>query len=291
MMRAFLAVYIKELLTFLRSWGLVLVVLYSFTLDVYIAGKGFEVKPRNVSVGYVDYSEGVISKKILSHLHPPEFKQPVRFNSQEELSKAIFNREIMVGIVFDSDFEKNLYKNGKAQLNLLLDSTAAAQAYITLSYLQNIVLGFADAQFPVELKTHKLFNQNADTQKFISFSEFLSVITLITVILTSIVFVREKENGTWDLMLLMPVDPKVIILAKSFSQMSIILVYSIICVGVILFGVFDVPINGSFVAFIFLTVIFLFSLRRNRTFYSIGCKNCLSGGTAIYSDNDAHYLS
>jgi ABC-2 type transport system permease protein len=259
-MKTFISIFIKEIITFLRNWGLVIVVLYSFTIDVYIAGQGFEVKPRNVSVGYVDYSEGVVSKKILSHLHKPEFKEPVRFNSQEDLSKAIFNKEIIVGLVFESDFEKNLYKTGKTQLNVLLDSTAAAQAFITLSYIQNIVLNFSDINLPVQLKVHKLFNQNADTKKFISFSEFLSVLTLLGVVLSAVVFVREKENGTWDIMLLMPVNSKLIILAKSLSQIAIAMLGTVICVGIILFSVFNVPINGNFLAFILLTFVYLFSV-------------------------------
>ncbi len=257
-MRAFLAVLLKELIMFFRSWGLVAVVLYSFTVDVYIAGKGFEVKPRNVSVGYVDYTDGVIPKKILSHLHPPEFQEPIRFNSQEELNKAIYNREIIVGLVFDPDFEKNYFK-GEAKLNLLLDATAAAQSYVTLSYIQNIVLRFNDLNFHVELKTHKLFNQNSDTPKFLALAEFLSILTLITVILSSVVFVKEKESGTWDIMLLMPVDSKIIILAKSLSQIIIVMVGTIICTGIVLFGVFDLPMNGSFLAFVLLTLMYTFS--------------------------------
>ena len=259
-MKAFFSIFMKEILTFFRSWGLVLVVLYSFTLDVYIAGKGFEIKPRNVSVGYVDYSDGIISKRILTHFHKPEFQEPKRFNSQKDLNKAIFNKEITVGVIFDSDFEKNLIKNGKTQVNVLIDSTAASQAFLTLSYLQNIVLDISDIKFPVDLKIHKLFNQNADTQKFISFSEFISVTTLIGVILSAVVFVREKEQGTWDLMLLMPVSPKILILAKSLSQITIILLNVIISVGLILFTVFDIPINGNFFVFILLTIIFLFSI-------------------------------
>ncbi len=259
-MRAFFSIFLKEIITFLRNWGLVALVLYSFTIDVYIAGEGFEVKPRNVSLGYVDYSDGVISKKIISHLHKPEFKKPVRFYSQEELSKAIFNREIMVGIVFDTDFEKRLYQTGETTVNVLLDSTAAAQAFITLSYIQNIVLRFSDIHFPVYLKTHKLFNQNADTRKFISFAEFISNLTLLGVVLSAVVFVREKENGTWDIMLLMPVDSKLIILAKSLSQIFITMVGTVISVGLVLFGVFNVPINGNFWVFILFTLVYLFSV-------------------------------
>ena len=43
----------KELVSFLRSTMLVAVVLYSFTLDIYVAGKGIQIKPRNVTIGYV----------------------------------------------------------------------------------------------------------------------------------------------------------------------------------------------------------------------------------------------
>ncbi len=259
-MKAFWSIFVKEIITFLRNWGLVIVLLYSFTIDVYVAGQGFEVKPRNVSIGYVDYSEGVISKKILNHLHSPEFKPPVEFKSQEELSRAIFDREIMVGLIFEPDFEKSIYKNGKTQLNVLLDSTAAAQAFITLTYLQNIVMNYSQLEFPVELKIHKIFNQNADTRQFISFAEFLSNLTLLGVILSAVVFVREKENGTWDIMLLMPVNSKLIIFAKSFSQIIITMIGTILSVGLILFGVFNLPMNGNFWVFIVFTFVYLLSV-------------------------------
>ncbi|WP_457623590.1 ABC transporter permease [Persephonella sp.] len=258
-MKLFTTILFKEILTFLRNWGLVAILIYSFTIDVYIAGQGFEVKPRNVTVGYVDYTDGYISNKILSHLHKPEFKEPIRYLSPEDLKEDIFNRKIIVGIIFDPDFEKNFYK-GYTKLNVLLDSTASAQAYITLSYLENIILNFSDINPPVELKIHKLFNQNADTRKFISFSEFLSVVTLLGIILSAVVFVREKENGTWDIMLLTPVDPKILILAKTISQMIIVLIGVIMSVGLVLFGVFNVPINGSFFVFILFTTAYLFAV-------------------------------
>ena len=71
------------------TWQLVLVVLYSFSVNVYISGSGIEIKPRNVAVGYVDESGGGISRKILSRLHAPEFLPPRRFASQEALSRAV----------------------------------------------------------------------------------------------------------------------------------------------------------------------------------------------------------
>lgn len=258
-MKIFLNLLLKEFVSFLRSWGLVAVVLYSFTLDIYIAGSGIVIKPQNVAVGYVDKSEGVLSKKILSHLHPPDFKKPKEFLSQKDLSRAIFNKEIMVGLIFDSNFEKNYYKNKQTTINVLLDSTAASQSFTTLSYLQNIAFNFSKISIPIELKVHKLFNQNADEKSFLALAEMLSVTTLFAVILTAVVFVREKEDGTWDIMLLSPVNPKIIILAKSLSQVFIIMAGVTIATGIVLFKAFDAPINGSFFAFLLLTFLYLFT--------------------------------
>ncbi len=259
MIRIFFVVFIKEMASFMRSPMLVLLVLYSFTIDIYVAGDGIDIEPRNVVVGYVDNSGGRISKKILSSLHQPEFVSPVRFNSQRELSGAIFNKEVMVGLVFDADFEK-LYREGKdTQLNVLLDATSASQGFTTLSYLQNIILDFEAINIPVELKIHKLFNQNADNKSFMAVSELLSLITMLVVILTAIVFVKEKEEGTWDIMLLMPVDPRITILAKSFSQVIIVTFGVVLSLGLILFAVFDTPMNGSFWSFMFLTFLYSFA--------------------------------
>ena len=147
----------------------------------------------------------------------------------------------------------------KAQLNILLDATAATQSFTTLVYLQNIILDFCKTDLPIEIKSHKLFNQNADNRSFMALTEMLSVITLLIVILTAVVFVKEKEEGTWDIMLLMPVNPKLIILAKALSQVVIVMAGVVLAVGFVLFGAFDTPMNGSFWSFILLTLFYSFS--------------------------------
>ena len=255
-MRSFMAILGKELLSFLRSWGLVAVVLYSFTADIYIAGEGIQVKPRHVRIGYVDETSGYLANKILSHLHAPEFEKPIWFASQKALFQAIQNKEIVVGLVFDSNFERDFYKHHTATLNVLLDSTAAAQSFITLSYLHNIVLQQTSLHLPIKLAIHKLFNQNSNSKVFMSFTEMLSITTLLAVILSAVVFVKEKEEGTWDIMLLMPIDAKVVIFAKALSQVIIIMGGVILAVGFIVLGVFNAPLNGSFWSFVLLTLLY-----------------------------------
>lgn len=259
MNRIFWTIVGKELISFIRSWQLVLVVLYAFSVEVYIAGSGIEINPRNVAVGYVDLTGGGMSQKILTRLHSPEFLPPKRFDSQEALSRSIFNKEIIVGIVFNADFEKNWREGKTSELDVLLDATAASQAYTTLGYLQNIALDVSKLDFPLEIASHKLFNPNADNHTFMALTELLSITTMLIVILTAVVFVREKEQGTWDIMLLMPVDPRLIILAKSFSQVLIVMVGIVISLGFVVFGKFDTPLNGSLSAFLLLSFFYVFA--------------------------------
>ena len=256
-MKIFMSIFIKELLAFFRSFGLVFMLIYFFSAEVYIAGAGMEIDAKNIPLAIVDKSAGGISRKILSRLHAPEFQKPIYCKSQKELNEMIYNKEVMVGLIFDTDFEKNYYKKLNPQINILIDSTAASQSFMAMAYLQNIVMDFNKMDTPIELKTHKLFNQNADSKLFMSLSELLSVITLMTVILSAIVFVKEKESGTWDIMLLMPVDSKIIILAKSLSQIFIIMLGVLMSVGIVLFKGFDVPLNGSLINFFLLTFFYV----------------------------------
>ena len=128
-------------------------------------------------------------------------------------------------------------------------------------YLQNILAEFQNTAnlTPVIIDSHKLFNPNAEFHYFMSITELLAIITLLIVLLSASVFVQEKENGTWDLMLLMPVNPKIIILAKILSQVLIIMVGAIMAIGLVIFGVFDAPFNGSFGVFLLLTFCYTFA--------------------------------
>ena len=255
------AILKKEFLIFFRNIGLVIFVLYSFTMDIYIAGKGIKVTPRHVSIGYVNEADIALVNKIISHFHPPQFKKPKLFLSEKALKNAIYNKEIMVGIVFNKEFVNNLLSDKTAKLQVLIDSTAAAQAEVTLIYIQNILLKFEHhLKTPASIDIIKLFNPNANTRWFMSLSELMSDITMLGLILIAVVFVREKENGTWDIMLLMPVKGSLIIFAKILSQVLILMAGITIAVGLIVFGAFNTPINGNILNFYLISFLFSFAI-------------------------------
>jgi ABC-2 type transport system permease protein len=258
-MKIFLTVFYKELSVFLRSYGLVSVVLFFFLVDVYSAGEGITLDARNVRVGVVDDTAGVVSAKILSHLHRPQFQPPRYYPSQTALMQAIRDKEVIAGLLFDDAFERDYLAGRPVQLNLLLDATASSQSYIAQSYLQNIVLRFERAELPLKVAVHKLYNPNGDYKWFMGVTEMLAVATMLSIILTAVIFVREKERGTWDIMLLMPVNPKIMILAKTLSQVIIVTAGIMLSTGFVLFGAFGAPMHGSFGAFFLLSALYAFT--------------------------------
>jgi len=255
------AILKKEFLVFFRNIGLVVFILYAFTMDIYIAGKGIKVTPKNVSIGYVNEADNLMVNKIISSFHSPEFKKPKMFLSEKALKEAIYNKKIMVGIVFDKQFVNNLISKKEAKLQVLIDSTAAAQAEVTLIYLQNILMKFENnLKLPAKIDIIKLFNPNSNTKWFMSLSEMMSVTTMLGLVLIAVVFVREKENGTWDIMLLMPVKGSLIIFSKILSQVLILMAGITIAVGIVIFGAFNTPINGNLFYFYLISFLYAFAI-------------------------------
>ena len=229
---------------------------------IYISQEGgIKVTPKNVSIGYVNEADNLIVNKIISSFHSPEFKKPKMFLNEKALKDAIYNKKIMVGIVFDRNFVNNLLSGKTAKLQVLIDSTSAAQAEVTLIYLQNILMKFNfPSALPAKIDIIKLFNPNSNTKWFMSLSELMSVITMLGLVLIAVVFVREKENGTWDIMLLMPVKSSLIIFSKILSQVLILMAGITISVGLVVFGVFDAPINGNLLDFYLMSFLFSFAI-------------------------------
>ena len=255
------AILKKEFLVFFRNLGLVIFILYAFTLDIYIAGKGIKVTPRNVSIGYVNEADDVIVNKIISSFHKPQFKKPKIFLSEKSLKRAIYNRKIMVGIIFDKYFVNNLLNKREAKIQVLIDSTAAAQADVTLIYLQNILAKLQNnAKLPAKINIIKLFNPNFNTKWFMGLSELMSVITMLGLVLIAVVFVREKENGTWDIMLLMPVRGSLIIFSKILSQVLILMAGITMSLGLVMLGIFNAPVNGNLFDFYLISFLFSFAI-------------------------------
>jgi ABC-2 type transport system permease protein len=272
----------KEWLDIFRSKGMVIFIFYIFLIDVYIAGQGINIDAKNVNVGILDEKgNSVYVNKIISKLHQPEFKDIIYYKTRGELFRDIKNRKVMVGIVFGDEFDRHFADNKRVQIQLLLDSTVATISYFTYYYLTNIINEFQISEgtkIPIELDIHKLFNPNATPAPFFSLRELIYAVTLLSLILSATVFVKEREQGTWDLMLLMPVDNKIVIFAKIISQVIVINIGFFISMGIVIFGIFDVTVAGSLLAFFALTFLYSIALCGVGLFIAAVAKNIAQVG-------------
>jgi len=304
MINQFLIILKKEWLDLFRSKGLIFFVFYLFVINIYIAGEGINIDARGVNIGILDEKgNSVYVTKIVTHFHPPEFKKIYFYSDRNKMYEEIKNKKIMAGLIFPKDFDRFFSDGKRVKVQLLLDTTVATLSYYTYTCLVNVINNFQIENIQkgsIIVDKHRLFNQNSSAKPYISLRELISAITLLSMILTASVFVREKDQDTWDFMLLAPVNSYLIILSKIISQVLVIMVGFFLSIGVVLFGIFQIPVRGSFTAFIIVTFLysiatcgiglFIASISKNitqvglLTIFILIPLNFFSGGTSpIYS--------
>jgi ABC-2 type transport system permease protein len=208
---------------------------------------------RNVKIAIVDHSKDDISKRLSQKLLSSGFFQlsaiPSSENEYEELFRSGKVKEI---VVFESDFAKNLMKDGKAGIQILADASEPNAAQLIVNYTTAITNNFVKEEFTkgqtppgIDIKVRMLFNENMrDAYNFIP-GLIAIILMLISAMMTAITIAREKETGTMEILLASPLKPIQIILGKVVPYMilSVVNVLVVLLLGNMVFGV---PILGSF---------------------------------------------
>ena len=282
MFRKIFIILLKEWRDLSRSKGMMIFIFYIFMVDVYIAGQGINIDAKNVNIGILDEAgSSFYVGKIVSKLHEPEFGDIFYYHDRGKLFSDIKNKKILAGLVFPEDFDRNFADGKKTDIQLLLDSTVAVISYFVYTYIVNIISEIQlqqNLRVPVQLDIHKLFNPNASAIPLFSLRELVFAVTLLSIMLSATVFVKEREQETWDLMLLVPVDNKIMIFSKILSQIVIINVGFYCTLGIIIFGVFGVQTDGNVLAFLLLTLLYTITMSGLGLFIAAIAKNMAQVG-------------
>lgn len=244
---------VKELRSLRSDTVLVVFVLYAFTLAIYTQAKGTSSEVYNASIGFVDEDGSTLSRKIIEGFYPPRFQRPEMLKSSE-VDDAMDAGRFMFVVEIPPLYEHDLRAGRKAEALVNIDATAMLQASIGASYIQNIMsdrvaefLSRADANFqaPAKLVIRKAFNPNGDTSWFNSIVALINQVTLLTTVLTGAALIREREHGTIEHLLVMPLSAFEIAVAKVWSNALVILVAVAASMAVMVRGILQVPIAGS----------------------------------------------
>ncbi|WP_394165491.1 ABC transporter permease [Neptunomonas phycophila] len=258
---------IKELRSVFSDAVMVLLIIYSFSLAIYAQAVSISESVNNASIAIIDEDQSTLSRAIANALYPPYFKQPVLI-TPAEVDDAMNQDKYMFVVSIPPQFEKDIRQHRQPAIQIDIDATAVTQASLGNSYIQNIInteinyfINRSDTTPPsaVNLVQRRAFNPNGVGMWFGAINALINQISMITIILTGAALLREREHGTIEHLLVMPINAFQIVIAKVWANGLIILIAFSLCMLLIVENYLDVPIAGSRLLLVAGTSIYLFA--------------------------------
>jgi len=248
---------IKELRSIRADPVMLILVLYAFTISVNTVASGAVTEATNLSVGIVDEDGSDLSRQIAEALRRPTFQPPVHITASE-IDPVMDQGKLLFVVEIPPNFEADVRAERKTGIQINVDATAVAQAGNGASYLRTAIANEiqrflskrGDSGPPINLVVRAAFNPNLKTSWFSAMTQVINQITLLTVILTGAALIREREQGTVEHLLVMPLVPTEIMLAKMFANGLVILVAAMFSLQFVVHWWIGSPINGSLFLFL-----------------------------------------
>lgn len=259
---------VKELRSLVFDPVLLLLIVYVFTLAIYAVATGAKLEVQNASVAYVDEDRSALSGRIVSAILPPEFDTPVEI-AADRIDARMDSGAFVFVLRFPPEFEADLLAGRKSEIQLNVDATAMAQAGNGTVFLQSIIQaetakflsGNEDAAaLPIDLVVRAMFNPNLDSSWFNAVMQVINNVTILSVLLTGAALIREREHGTIEHLLVMPVKPSEIMVAKIWANGLAIVVAAVLSLVFVVQLLLGVPIHGSIALFVFGALIYMISV-------------------------------
>lgn len=250
---------VKELWSLWRDPVMLLLIVFSFTVMVYTAASAIPDTLNNAPIAIVDEDDSPLSQRIAAAFYPPQFTQPERIGVAEMDAGLDAGRYTFV-LHMPSNLQRDVLAGRPAEVQLNVDATRMDQAFSGSAYVEQIVSEEAeafvqrhrtDAALPVELVLRARFNPALDKTWFSSLLQIIDNITMLAIILTGAALIREREHGTIEHLLVMPVTPTQIMLAKVLAMGMVVLAAAALSLQFVVRGLLEVPIEGS--VWLFLT--------------------------------------
>ena len=262
-MKQFRSCVKKEFRHILRDRQTLLILLGMPVALIMIFGFALTTEVKNSKFAVLDFSKDLSSRAIVNELEASRyFDQVVELHKQEEIENVFHRGIAKVVIVFPTSFASDLQHVNNAKIQIIADASDPNVATTLTGYATAIIMDYLDRykqerKLPYTIKTEvrMLYNpQLKGTYNFVP-GVISMVLMLVCTMMTAITVVREKEMGTMEVLLVSPVPPIKLILAKAvpYAIISFINILSILLISVF---VLEVPIRGSLVLLLSESVLF-----------------------------------
>lgn len=258
---------VKELRGLLRDPMLLALIAYAFTGSIYVGSKAIPETLNTAAISIVDEDRSPASSRIVTAFNPPYFSVP-RLISQHEMDQRMDAGKDTFAIDIPPQFQSDLLAGKSPTLQLNIDATRMTQAFTGGGYIQQILTSEVSeflsrhrsvTSVPVELAERVRFNVQINKGWFGAINELITAVTMLSIILTGAALIREREHGTIEHLLVMPVTPIEIMISKIWSMGLVVLIAACVSLVVVVQGLLAVPVQGSIALFVLAVVLHLFA--------------------------------
>jgi ABC-2 type transport system permease protein len=256
----------KELRSFFGDWVLVALVIYTFSIAVIAQAGSNSQELHNASIAFVDEDHSELSRRIVHAFLSPYFQTPRPIAEADIVPLMNAGRYTFV-LDIPPNFESYVLGGRDPEMQINVDATAMVQAglgsdyaeQIIMNEIQNFLSHVEGTPLPrVNINVRVMFNPNIMTSWFTSVMGIINNITMLGIILAGAAIVREREHGTMDHLLVMPLTPFEIAMSKVWANGLVITVAAGLSLYLVVRTLLSVPIIGSIPLFMFGVMIYLF---------------------------------
>ena len=244
---------VKELWSLWRDPMMLVLIVYVFTASVYTRATSMPETLHNAPIAIVDEDNSALSQRIASAFYPPQFTPPAMIDYRD-VDPGMDAGLYTFALVIPPNFQRDVLAGRSPAVQLNVDATRMSQAFTGSGHVQQIFTGEVNEFVkryrsttapPVDLALRARFNPALDKAWFGSVVQIINHITLLSIILTGAALIREREHGTIEHLLVMPVTPTQIMLAKVWSMGAVVLLAAGISLHLVVRGLLQVPVEGS----------------------------------------------
>lgn len=258
---------LKELRGLARDPAMLTLIVFAFSLSIYSASTAMPEQLNKTPIAIVDEDRSPLSVRIADAFFPPYFLPPAMI-VQPEMDRRMDAGLDTFALDIPPEFQSDLLAGRRPTIQLNVDATRMSQAFVGSGYIQSIVAGEIEAFLrryrtstpaPVELALRARFNPSLTVSWFSAVIEVVNNITMLSIILTGAALIREREHGTIEHLLVMPVTPFEIMAAKIWSMALVVLAACTLSLLFVVKGLLAVPIEGSLALFLAGAAVHLFA--------------------------------
>jgi ABC-2 type transport system permease protein len=239
---------LKEFASLASDTVVAFFIVYSFSFSIYSEATGIKTEVSDAPIAVVDSDRSALSTRIRDALLQPFFRRPAIID-RASVDRAMDEGNYAFVLDIPPRFEADILAGHDPTLQLNIDATAMTQAAVGGGYIESIVS-----------VARAFFNPNLEGVWFNAIDSLLQNVTMLSIILVGAAVIRERERGTIEHLLVMPVRPSEIAAAKIWANAVVIMVAAGLALLTVIEQVLQVPIAGSLLLFLGGTAIYLFAI-------------------------------